>query len=113
MNLLRRLFGGSGAPAMDSAIHLYVRCNRCGAPVHVRVDPRNDLVIEYGDDEDASGYRLIKEIMDSRCFRLMRAEIEYDRGRREVSRQLEGGTFISKEEYDQLAAQDGPERVKG
>ena len=55
MNLLRRLFGGSGAPAMDNAIHLYVRCNRCSAPVHVRVDPRNDLVIEYGDDEDASG----------------------------------------------------------
>ena len=79
--------------------------------MHVRVDPRNDLVIEYGDDEDASGYRLIKEIMDSRCFRLMRAEIEYDRGRREVSRQIEGGTFISKEEYDQLMAQGEQERT--
>ncbi len=110
MNLLRRLFGGD-APASDSAIHLYVRCDRCGAPVHVRVDPRNDLVIEYGDDDDASGYRLIKEIMDSRCFRLMRAEIEYDRGRRELSRTLEGGTFISKEEYDHLAAQQAEERA--
>jgi len=111
MNLLRRLFGGGSGAIADNAIHLYVRCNRCNAPVHVRVDPRNDLVIEYGDDEDASGYRLIKEIMDSRCFRLMRAEIEYDRGRRELSRQIEGGTFISKDEYDQLAAQEGPERV--
>ena len=34
----------------NGAIHLYVRCDRCGAPVHVRVDPRNDLVIEYGED---------------------------------------------------------------
>jgi hypothetical protein len=110
MNLLRRLFGGD-APPGDSAIHLYVRCDRCNAPVHVRVDPRNDLVIEYGDDDDASGYRLIKEIMDSRCFRLMRAEIEYDRGRRELSRTLEGGTFITKEEYDQLAAQQSEERA--
>src|SRR5262245_11348181 len=111
MNLLRRLFGGGGGEAIiDNAIHLYVRCNRCNAPVHVRVDPRNDLVIEYGDDEDASGYRLIKEIMDSRCFRLMRAEIEYDRARRELNRQIEGGTFISREEYDQLATQDGHER---
>jgi hypothetical protein len=113
MNLLRRLFGGGGAPAMDNAIHLYVRCNRCGAPVHVRVDPRNDLVIEYGDDEDASGYRLIKEIMDSRCFRLMRAEIEYDSGRRELNRQIEGGTFVTKEEYDQLAAKSQQERTSG
>ena len=113
MNLLRRLFGTSDAPASDNAIHLYVRCNRCSAPVHVRIDPRNDLVIEYGDDDDASGYRLIKEIMDSRCFRLMRAEIEYDRSRRELSRTIEGGTFISKEEYDQLVAQASAERTAG
>lgn len=112
MNLLRRLFGG-GAPAGDNAIHLYVRCNRCGSPVHVRVDPRNDLAIEYGDDENATGYRLIKEIMDSRCFRLMRAEIEYDPGRRELSRQIEGGTFITKDEHDQLVAERAPERTQG
>src|SRR5690349_11622320 len=113
MNLLRRLFGGGAAPSSDSAIHLYVRCNRCGAGVHVRIDPRNDLVIEYGDDDDASGYRLIKEIMDSRCFRLMRAEIAYDRGRRELSREIEGGTFISKDEYDQIVAQSADERKVG
>jgi hypothetical protein len=113
MNLLRRLFGSGGAPVPDNAIHLYVRCARCGAPVHVRVDPRNDLVIEYGDDDDASGYRLIKEIMDSRCFRLMRAEIEYDRGRREQNRQIEGGAFITKDEYDQLVAKSEQERVAG
>jgi hypothetical protein len=111
MNLLRRLFGNDGAPAPDNAIHLYVRCDRCGAPVHVRVDLRNDLVIEYGDDDDASGYRLIKEIMDSRCFRLMRAEIEYDRGRREPSRQIEGGKFITKDEYDQLVLKGEQEQT--
>jgi hypothetical protein len=113
MNLLRRLFGSGETAMSDNAIHLYVRCKRCGAPVHVRVDPRNDLVIEYGDDDDASGYRLIKEIMDSRCFRLMRAEIEYDRGRRELSRTIEGGTFISKDEYEQLVAQADQERKVG
>ena len=74
--------------------------------MHVRVDPRNDLMSEYGDDDEATGYRLIKEIMDARCFRLMRAEIEYDRARREIARTLEGGTFISKEEYDRLVAHD-------
>jgi hypothetical protein len=109
MNFLRRLFGG-GAASTDRAIHLYVRCDRCGSPVHVRVDSRNDLLIDYGDDEEATGYRLIKEIMDSRCFRLMRAEVLYDRGRRELSRSLEGGTFITKEEYEQLLAQQSQPR---
>lgn len=104
MDFLRRLFGGA-QPRGDGAIHLFVRCDRCGATVHVRVDPRNDLSIEYGDSEQPSGYRLIKEIMDSRCFRLMRAEIDYDGARREISRQIEGGKFITKEEYDHLAAQ--------
>lgn len=104
MNFLKRLFGG-GTPS-DGAIHLYVRCNRCGAPVHVRVDPRNDLTIEYGDDENPHGYRLIKEIMDSRCFRLMRAEINYDPSKRELSREIEGGTYISQDDYQQLLAQE-------
>lgn len=111
MNFLRRLFGTGRPTGDDGAIHLYVRCDRCGAPVHVRVDPRNDLVPEYGDDHDAAGYRLTKEIMDSRCFKLMRAEIEYDRRRRELSRQIEGGTFISREEYEHLAAHESQTRA--
>jgi hypothetical protein len=109
MDFLRRLFGG-GQPRGDGAIHLYVKCNRCGAPVHVRVDTRNDLSIEYGDSEEPSGYRLIKEIMDSRCFRLMRAEIDYDGAKRELSRQIEGGTFITREEFERLVASGAHER---
>lgn len=108
MNLFRRIFGGGTAPQSDGAIHLYVRCERCGTPVHVRVDPRNDLLGEYDDSNEASGYRLVKEIMDSRCFRLMRAEIAYDRARHELHRELEGGTFITQQEYETLLAEQQP-----
>lgn len=108
MDFLRRLLGGQ--PRGDGAIHLYVRCERCGAPVHVRVDPRNDLSIEYGDGEAPAGYRLVKEIMDSRCFRLMRAEIDYDAAKREVSRRIEGGAFIGQDEYERLVAQGAAKR---
>jgi tRNA threonylcarbamoyladenosine modification (KEOPS) complex Cgi121 subunit len=100
MDFLRRLFG-SAERQRDDAIHLYVACGRCQAVVHVRVDPRNDLMPEYGDGDDLIGYRLIKEIMDSRCFRLMRAEIEYDARRREIRRTIEGGAFITRDEYEQ------------
>lgn len=100
MDFFRRLFGGNGAQTADpDAIHLYVRCGHCGAPIHVRVDMRNDLSAEYGDDL-IEGYHLIKEMMDSTCFRLLRAEIRFDRNRRELDRKIEGGEFIARDEYD-------------
>lgn len=102
MGFLQRLFGGGTTASADRGIHLYVRCNRCGAPVHVRVDPQNDL---SGDEED--GFYVSKEIMDDRCFRLMRADLTFDGGRHETSREIEGGRFISAEEYEQLRTNRG------
>jgi hypothetical protein len=103
MDFLRRLFGGGNAAPADNALHMYVRCGRCGAPVHVRVHMYNDLAVEYNDD-DVAGYTLHKEIMDSTCFRLIQADISFDRNRREQGRTINGGEFISREEYDRLAA---------
>ena len=101
MSFLRRLFGGSERPADDQALHLYIKCNRCGAPVHVRIDLRNDLAADYG-DTDAEGYMLSKEVMDDRCFKLMRAELQFDARRNEISRQIEGGTFLTEAEWEAL-----------
>jgi hypothetical protein len=107
MDFFRRLFGGgSTSKPADEALLLYVRCSRCGAPVSVRVHPYNDMAVEYDDRENVDGYRLRKEIMDSRCFRLMYADLSFDRNRRELSRSIEGGEFISKDEYERLKAQE-------
>ena len=100
MGFLRRLFGGGEQPDADqNAHHLYVRCNRCSRIVHVRIDLRNDLAAEYG-DTDAEGYTLLKEIMDDRCFRIMHAELQFDAKRRETDRKIEGGTFVTEEEWE-------------
>ncbi len=105
MDFLRRLFGGGARRPADDALHLYVRCSHCGAPVHVRINLRNDLLAEYGDDL-VEGYRLSKEIMDDRCFRLMRAELVFDCNRRELERTITGGEFITREESEQLTRQE-------
>lgn len=103
MDFLRRLFGARGRNGpVDNVLHLYVRCSRCGAPVHVRVHLFNDLAVEYDDSENVAGYRLRKEIMDSRCFRLIYADLTFDRNRRELSREIEGGEFITQEAYERL-----------
>jgi hypothetical protein len=105
MGWLKRLFGGGdGEQSDDRGLHLYIKCNRCGSPVHVRIDMQNELAADYGDTA-AEGYAVVKEITDDRCFRRMRAELHFDARRRETSRQIEGGTFISAEEYEALCAE--------
>lgn len=100
MGFLRRLFGGTGGTTADrNALHLYIKCARCGTIVHVRVNLQNDLAADYGDTK-AEGYALNKDVMDDRCFRLIHVEIQFDGRRNEVSRQIEGGTFVSEAEWD-------------
>jgi hypothetical protein len=94
MGFLQRLLGGS---AENNVLWFYVRCHHCGAKVRVRVNLFNDLSIT----EDG-GYILRKEILDDKCFRLMRAEVRFDSRRRVISREIEGGEFITREEYEAL-----------
>lgn len=103
MGFFKRLFGGGAAhDATDNnALQVYIKCQRCGAPVHVRIDLRNDP----SENDEGDGFFVAKEVMDDRCFRLMRAEITFDGSRRESGRSIEGGTFISADEYAQLRAE--------
>jgi len=91
---LASLFGGQGGTG-DDAIHIYVECERCKARVHVRLDRRHDISVR-----EEGGYYVRKEIMDSKCFRLMAAEITFDAAYRIQSQEVQGGRFISREEYE-------------
>jgi hypothetical protein len=92
MGFLDRLFGRS---LEKGVLWLYVRCDKCGAKVRVRVNLYNDLSLT-----DDGGYILRKEIMDNQCYQLMHAELRFDGGRRVTSRDVSGGEFITKEEYE-------------
>ena len=78
-------------------MYLYVRCGNCGRVLRIRVDKRHDLLTDY----DNGGFTLVKEMMDDKCFRLMRAEMAFDRAYTITSQRIEGGAFITKEEYEQ------------
>ncbi len=97
--IARALFGSSEGEFRDrEGIYLYVKCGRCGAPVQVRADKRHDLQRDY----DSGGYVLRKEIMDGTCFSLMQATVRFDAAYRIIDREIEGGEFISYEEYKAL-----------
>ena len=95
MGILARLFGGKSTKDSDDAIHIYVECGRCKSKVHVRLDKRHDL-----SQGEGGGYFVRKEIMDSKCFRLMTAEVTFDSAYGIHSQEVQGGRFLSKEEFE-------------
>jgi hypothetical protein len=96
---LKRAFGGAGSQG-DSGIYFYVRCERCGDRVRVRVNPASELQQEYEGGDQPVGYMVRKMVVDQRCFRPIEVVLRFDRGRREKSREISGGAFISQQEYD-------------
>ncbi len=96
MGFLAQLKSLFTSPSGESnVLMLYVKCKHCGAPLAVRVNLANDLSADY----DHGGFVLTKEMMDSRCFTLMRAEIRFDAARQVVERKIDKGEFITREEY--------------
>jgi hypothetical protein len=98
---LKRLFAST--PGDPNTLWLYVRCARCSTPLAVRVDLRNELSADY----EQGGYALVKEMMDDKCFTLMRAELIFDQQRNVKKKSVDKGAFISKEEYDALIETKG------
>ena len=92
---LASLFTERSAGGADDAVHIYVECERCKAKVHVRLDRRHDISLR----EDG-GYYVRKEIMDSKCFRLMAAEITFDNAYRIQSQDVQGGRFLTQAEFE-------------
>ena len=109
MSILDRLFGRSGpkreAPVSDqNAFYYFVRCEKCGEVIRVRLDRRSDFEQQFDESggDAVVGYRVRKEVMGSgNCFKMMRVEVLFDRGYRETEKSVRGGTFVTKADYDQ------------
>ncbi len=100
MDWLTKLF----KPAMGedtNVLWLYVQCDRCGTPLAVRINKRNEMVPDY----ENGGYELHKEMMDSKCFQLMHAEMHTDAQGKVDSKNVDHGRFLTRAEYETLKAQ--------
>lgn len=96
MDLLKKLttlFAVSGPRS-----HWYplsVRCNRCGEVIQTQINLSNDLSVEYGEDEKATGYFCRKVLMGKqRCFQQMEVALTFDANRKLIDRKIEGGKFV-------------------
>jgi hypothetical protein len=98
--LKRAAAGGTRTDAGDDGIYFYIRCDRCQDRVRVRLNPASELQQEFGASGDESGYSVRKMVVDQRCFRPIEVKMEFDAHRRERSRHIDGGTFLTREEFE-------------
>ncbi|MGQ9814469.1 MAG: hypothetical protein ACUVR3_04870 [Candidatus Roseilinea sp.] len=99
MEILKRLFGGQGKAARGddaSALLYYVKGNKCGAITRVRIDKYNELSL----DDDGESYIARKVVVDNVCYGSVEIELRFDANRNEISRTIEGGTFVTRQEYE-------------
>jgi len=103
MGFLGRLFG-SGKKQAESgdqgALHFYVRCDRCGEGIHIRVNPTYDISDDLESDGNVKILR--KEILGSNCQNLMYLHLTMDRSFQITESQTERCTLISREDYEAL-----------
>lgn len=105
---LGSLFSGkkSSEDAGANAFYFYVACNSCGEKIRVRVDKAYDLQQEFDEVGDTvSGYVLSKEVLGKKCFKPIHVDMVFDKNKEEMSRDIKGGKFITREEYAESEAQ--------
>jgi hypothetical protein len=100
---IKSLFAPRRGSGNGNATWLYVRCKTCGTPLAVRVDLRNEPSPDY----ERGGYVLRKEMMDDKCFTLMRAEVFFDEQRHIVEQSVDKGEFITRDEYEKATQHKG------
>jgi hypothetical protein len=109
MDFFKRLFGGGGARSASSSdkdgLYYYVKPNGCTEIVRVRINVNNDLSLE----DDGKGYFVRKSVRGTtyKCTRTAELLLSYDSNRRLQNTEIEGGTLVTLEDYEQwLAAQE-------
>ncbi len=110
MEILKRLFGGPGKAARGddgNALIYYVKGSKCGAITRVRIDKYNELSL----DDDGENYVARKVVVDNVCYGAVEIELRFDANRNEISRSIEGGTFVTREEYEAWQAKQ-PAKAK-
>ena len=106
--------GGGGGRSGDRGLYVYVRCTRCQDVVRVRINVANELSELTDEDDDGvenprsshpnARYAITKGVVDTKCFRKMSLTMLFDGRRRELDRQIEGGTSVDQDAWDAIRA---------
>ena len=102
MDFIKRIFGGGDAMEGGDrdGLYYYIKADRTGEVIQVRLNRANDLSLTDGGD----GYYARKLVVGQRSFDRIEAEFFFDRNRRFVSADVSGGQVVEKADYDAYQA---------
>jgi hypothetical protein len=106
MNFLKQIANFLTARPMpmgsDVGLYYYVKCNRCGEIIKVRINPMNDL--SRSDDDSTLFVR--KVIVGRKCYNRIDAEFTYNSARKLMNTEISGGDLVDERDYDEQQAAD-------
>lgn len=76
---------------------VYTQCDKCEEKFKTIIRKYSDLSPTYKDEGPAYIFR--KELIGVKCPQRINLKLEFDKNYRQISEQIEGGHFISREEY--------------
>ena len=103
MSFLKKIASALSPKGADErgVLWVYARCDKCGEVLKTRLDLRHDLTPNYSAEGRVTDYVLRKVLIGSqRCFEPIEVKLTFDSQRRFGSREIAGGQFINKEEYE-------------
>ena len=101
MSFLKKIAVALLQGTRGEVLWVYVRCDKCGETIKTRVDLRHDLTPNYSAEGRVASYSSRKVLIGSqRCFEPIEVKLTFDAQRQVVSREISGGQFIGKEEYE-------------
>jgi hypothetical protein len=90
------LFTGNSSASGGEPFILKVKCNRCDEILEVRINPYNDLSVEYDASGRTAGFSCRKILRgNGRCFQPIEVTLKYDERRRLGDKTIRGGQFVT------------------
>ncbi len=102
---LKDLLGGSGPGVQggDAGLYLYVKLDRTGEVVRLRLEPQQELVPDY----EAGGYFSHKSVVGPLTFARAEATFRFDDSRRLTGWDITGGELADEAAWEAQQAQPG------
>lgn len=93
VDFLKKLFGGG--TESDPGLYYYIRVDRTGEVIQVRIHPGNDL----SQTDDFKGYFTRKVVVGEKSFDRVEAEFFFDNKRSLTETRIDGGTLVDADAY--------------
>ncbi len=100
MNFLKRLLGGGRTTSDPDGLYFYFRADQSGEVIQVRLHRYNDLSLS----DDSSRYFAHKSIVGPETLARLEADFVFDKKRRLLSCDVQGGELVTRADYDAYRA---------